>query len=935
MKKIFCLITLLAYSTQQIHTKLISGDINAAPGTSFSVNLGFAAYDIQSENSSARWWLATNDATITTAADETKKFGLSFFNKSLAYVSPNLVMQAVPMANSQDATIYSWNGTTVATSTTPNPIYGGVFSNFIVSNHKPFFTVTQTPTIFYSVHDIQHFESPSTKPNVTDLLSYDFGAGQVIPAISGWNDTGYAAHAVGSFATSAPMATSTSKITELQRSVDNDTSNDRKASGLPYLKLLASAPVGVDTPAIKAGASQPDVMCIADAVAFGVAYNLTYVGLVVTASGTGNAVGIVLPKLKTTTVDNVTTTTLELDQIAPTSVLTVGFNTVVSAAGSNPAPSNTVAITQIAGMQTSTCLQYMIVARTDCTNQETIYALPILITGDHIGTIADFTSVTSLFGEQQPTFRARYFKDQISDATQIDPTNSAVAAQLKVGGDLPLDAGNFIKNMFVVGDCVYAVLAGEYSTTQQPGTFKSQAIFAPDGHIIAWTPWTRVLGSDKQMIYGFVDNESLVGMYIGAQTPSATPAFNCVYQTTFDATSNLSLFLQTTSTIDGKTQGLFDFNSSTPGFNGKCSMLISTGFNSVTLGQTGYQTGGIFEIKPMTSSDIIFYNSVNNQHAIVAAEIAYSGPNSWIFAGGISGLSVLTDDTAGYTWTGDLTSVASLNSDTITWKKVGNFSNIKKLIWDNGYIYILTSAGLYRILLDPAKFKAVPTASLQVETVVTSADFTTNPYMLDCIIDNGYCLIGTTNGLFVFDKSTNTKQSIALHQGLAAISKITAIASNANPNRSFKDLSNITVLNNTFGTQQARIYRLVIQDGVINLLPDTLVAQQGSTSQGVASSLIIFNNYISNYFSDGSWNIASSYYLGPNQPDDSQMDAIVLQIKSGVHSGLSSTGLIMKTLTKESPLRFINPTSNIINMVRETTSGALISAGDFLSHANV
>lgn len=919
MNKTLCMLTLLTCYVPHIYAKLIVGDPNATSGTTFSFNVGFTQFDDKSDNSPARWWIATDDPSIAGQPDETKIYGLSLIEQAASYFDPRYSITATPMTNKEDATVFSFDGTTVTANSEANPLWGGVFSRFDISNHKPIFTLSTAPNLLYSVQNIERYAQSRSKANITELLVHDFGVGEEIQAVRGYNDSIYAAYSTGSFGTGA------SSIALAQRTTQTSTTDGQT---LPCLKLLATLPIDVNTDALIGGNGQPSLASFGPSVKLDITFNTLFLGLQATSAAGGIAVGVakVITNAQEDKAAKVVTYSLTLAQLAPTAVLTAGFDTAISAQNGN-----SIRITGIAGLQTSTNVPYMIIGRDNSAGPETIYALPLT----PMGTIADFTSIKTTYGSPQPIFTNRYFDQNISDANQINPANPNIINQIRVGGasTLPIDSGQSLKKIFTVGDCVYAVIGGLYTATQLPGTYRSQAIFAPEGHIIGWTAWSRVLGSDKQMNYGFVDYKTLTGLYVAAEAPSSTPNFNSVYQTTFDATSNLTPFLNVAQGAPEGLQGLFDFNQTTPGFNSAISMLIGTAFNKITMGQTGETAAGIFGIKTMSSADVITFTgeAFNNHQAMVAAEIAHNGTNHFIFAGGSSGLSVLSDDTTGVTWTGSLTDITGLSAGQ-TWKKLGDFTFIKKLVWDDIYLYILTSDKLYRISLDETKFTANSTTPLDADVILVAKDLNANGYFLDLIMDNGFGLLGTTSGLYSLNGSTASP--VIIPQGLPAVSKIIAIAPNQNPQRSFKTLSNIYILNNTFGTQQARIHRFAIQNGAITHLPDSCIAKPGSNSEGTPSAFIIFNNYISNYFTDGSWNIAHSYFTGLSQPEGLDSTPFVQQILAIVRSGLSSSKTIMPLYVAYAPLPFIKQTTNILAMTRESTSGAVIAAGAFQAHTN-
>lgn len=916
MKKKLTFLLILANHIPFLHSKLVIGDSNAAPNNTFSFTIGFTKYQDKTETSFARFWSATNDANIANMPDDTKKYGLSFTNQAASYVDPSFEIKATPMTNDEDAIIFELDDNKVISPTEPNPIWGAAFSLFDVVQ-KPIFVLQNQLNNLYSVYNIERYEAPATGENTTQLLRYNFGAGQEIKALKGFINGIYAAYSQGNFG-STP-----SNIALLERSQLQDVNNPNMGS--PYLKLIGSAPVTVDTLALIGGPGKTSLSSLGTSIGIDVVASriFFYTQAQAAVSGIAFPIAQILVAQSSQGV-----TSLLFSPIVPENV--VNQNTVISATNSA-----SIRITAAKSMLTSTDLQYMIVAQDAGTGPQTIYALPLVTKGLYSGMIADFSSITTKFGTLKPTFVERYFTNVLSDPSQIDPTNTAIQNQLRVGGSstLPINSGD-IKQVYVVGDSVYAVIGQEYDAHNAPGTYRSQALFSSQGYIIGWTPWARVLGSEQQMNYSFVDNKYLTGTYVAATTSSATPEFKSMYQTTFNTTSNLSEFLTAAQGSVGGIQGLFNFNQYTSGFNNSISMLISTAFNKVALAQTGYLDSGVFKImQNPTVLGFSFNEKTKNQGPLIAAEIAHdSNNNHYIFVGGVNGVSILTNDSTGISWNGNLSSINDLNSDQITWKKLGDFSFVKKLIWDTDYIYILTSNGLFRILLDPNKFTLNPTEKLNVELVLKGTDVGTTTYFLDAIIDNGYCLLGTTSGLYRFNNNNLLK--ITIPGGLPAVSQITAICPNNNPAHSFKDMSNLIILNSTFGTQQSKIYRFAIENEIITMLPDTLVATPANLFQGIPSAFITFDNFISSYFTDGSWNTAQSYYVGPNQPENSVATPFVMQIQSSIHSGQSSSQVIMPMLTNMAPFPFLRLTSNILNMTRETTSGELIVAGDFEAYTN-
>ncbi|MFA5998480.1 MAG: hypothetical protein WC747_00465 [Candidatus Babeliales bacterium] len=921
MNKIFHILVLTSVYCAHLHAPLAIGDSSATTGETFSFDIGFASFDAGSDTSFPRLWTASNDLAMSTKADSVKQYGLSFINQLSSYVAPNVRPVAIPMANSENAITYAWNGTSAMIGSVANPIWGGIFSFFDVSIQKPVFTVTSDPTKIYAVENLVHYAvTDDNHKNVTELLVHDFGTGDEVKTLLASGNEIYAAHAVGAFGADA-----TSKITLLARSKFTS-----EQGVIPYLKLIADTEITTTTPALSGGLAPLLELC--PSVTISNLFGQVYVGVDATASLGSVAAGITIAQLNSVNPDGSGGFLFQFKQIAPTSVLNPGFDTVISANSCNE-----IRIKNITGMKTSTGLDYLIVARDNGAAPQTIYAVPIVSTGSDTGKIADFTSVKNYFNTKPAIFSSRQFTTVISDAAQIDPVG-AYSAQLSVGaGALPLDAPNSIQSLYAVGDSVYAVIGDAYTATQSPGTWHSQAIFDQDGHITSWSPWARVLGSDEQMNYSVVDRKTISGFYVAHVTTN----FRAVQQTTFVTDSNLAPFLTVAQGAPGGIQGLFNFPQSTSGFNNAVSLLLATGYGKVTIGQTGALNAGIFESLAMTSADVISFegSDLNDHRALIASDIAHNGANHWIFVGGINGVSVLAEDItslggpSGCSWIGNLPNVAALNTGQ-TWKTVGEFTSVKKLVWDQTYIYILTSTELYRIALNPNKFLTTPTVALGEQLVASSSDISSGSYFLDIIIDNGFAVIGTTNGLFTVNVGSKQTTQIKIPNGLPAVTKLIAVSPSLQPQRTFKTLSNLIVLSNSFGTQQARLNRFVIENSVLTPFDDFLSVQSNGT--GAPSSFIKFDNYMSSYFTNGSWNLASSYFLGLTQPlQGVHTTPLVQQIFAGVRAGLSSSQIIMTKLSAYAPLPFAFGTDNLGGFVQESVTGSLILFGNFAAHANV
>ena len=351
MKKLFYITAFSVMTVSNFHAILVTGDPSAAAGETFSFDLGFAAFDVGAEYSSPRLWLANNDATMGAKADTVKPYGLSFALQHAAYVAPDTEIQATPMANEENATIFTYDGTVASMTGAANPIWGGTFHLFEVPLQKPIFVMLASKNKIYATIDIQHYENPTgNQQNITQLMEHDFGVGEETHALAGYGtDVIFAAHAAGAF------GATTSKITELYKSsyvvsaITDAAGNTTSEITIPYLKTVADTEISTSTNALKGGAAGNNLAALGSSVALAFTLNNLFIGVDVTANALAGSCGTAL----TFAVLNSTSNGFIFKEIAPASILTTGIDTAISTAANARAR-----ITNIAGMLTTTALQY-------------------------------------------------------------------------------------------------------------------------------------------------------------------------------------------------------------------------------------------------------------------------------------------------------------------------------------------------------------------------------------------------------------------------------------------------------------------------------------------------------------------------------------------------------------------------------------------------
>jgi len=440
-----------------------------------------------------------------------------------------------------------------------------------------------------------------------------------------------------------------------------------------------------------------------------------------------------------------------------------------------------VSLHKVRTMLTSTALNYVIVLGGNGNSEDTkrsVFALPLVndTSNQSIhGTLAKKDAIPEdTYGKGAPyRFLGRGFKDPAINSSDAF-INTDVASQVG-SGMLPFGD---IQDMFVMEDAVFvSVLEAEGGFS--PGIFYSRAIFDQYGRIISWTNWQRASGSVNDPIFGSsLERASANFLYLTGADPTDLSSIKTVKRTEWGGGNENGLLPLNKSLEDffpaerGGFTGLFDVPLGATGLN-NISLLLATGCQTVALAQTSTSNGGIqpiigdiFETNKIEFSDGIIDQdlpgSVDPRLVVVsggdlssigfirAAEIAATGSGAWLFVGGDGGLAVLRRESDGIGWDnppGLGSGFDELKENTL-FKRIGDYTNVCKLIYDNDYLYVLTDKNLDRIDLENSNFI---TGDLVVTTVAHSQSITgmnRNTPLLDVIVSDKFALLATGAGLF-------------------------------------------------------------------------------------------------------------------------------------------------------------------------------------------
>ncbi len=608
-----------------------------------------------------------------------------------------------------------------------------------------------------------------------------------------------------------------------------------------------------------------------------------------------------------------------------------------------------VSIYKIRTMYTSTKLNYLIVAGGNgpiTAVGNSIYALPIVNGKNNEearGTLAKYDQIPKDEYIKE-YFTGRSFTQPATNSNDLLNSNDDAA---NVGnGPLPLNSNQLISDMFVLGDTVFVSIANDYENSSQPGIFSSQAIFDNKGAIKSWTNWSRIIGTDSKIFgicfdyftsqFWYVCENSLKRTEWG-KGENKSKGNGLLGGTISDKNVGLvNILNEKFPKSIGGIQNLFDFNKNTCGFN-NFSIMIAVGLKQIMLIETGRLQDGFFKpnkgnflhgaalsIKgdyPIVNSETRIVNMMggilNELHSIISSEIVSDKFNDkhWIAVAGVGGLAILMDSN-GNGWNGNISAFTDIPRG-LAFKKIGDFSFVKKIKSDGKFLYVLTDKKLDRIEISNENFK---NANLKIETI---ADFKAlglkkDSSFSDFNVSDKLALLATSDGLFRIGNGRDVRIGksnelnwtlISVPESIGPVYKLLFVTKNNNES-DFAFKSQLYVLSGFKGLQQSRVNRFIvdligeINDNTILPLPDFHIKDFPGYLFDFAGFRDNFSNQISLNF-----NISSSKSFARMAP--------------GIKSGSKSVATMLFNLPNLNEATRINP------IVINSASGSLLLSGNF------
>ena len=589
-------------------------------------------------------------------------------------------------------------------------------------------------------------------------------------------------------------------------------------------------------------------------------------------------------------------------------------NKIVGALGSQ----QQVSIHKILTMKTSTGLDYLIInggnGEPD-SNKNHVYALPITNHKDRPdlrGRLANVAKKVDM-GTILPNYHYVGVRGFTDLATLPEEVYTSDHAQARVGGG-PLLAGN-IRTIKVIEDSVFASVE-DPADGQLPGLHQSQALFDEQGMIRGWTQWQRVCAITDHVLDVNFSNPASSLVWICKNSDDQQTIKHINWQTSQEK-SPFAREITSVFQSENGIGGIFDFQPHAHALAKNC-LLVAVGGEKIAITQSGTLSGGMLMADDLNAKKIIEgATSLAENCAILncpelrpikSAQLIGSHNQCWLAIGGMQGVAIACKND-GSGWPRE--SAPELAD--FSFRKIGNYRSVQKLVADKEYLYVLTDNRLERINIARSNFA---TNQLETSIIAESAAFSKARFF-DCLVSEKVGLLATSAGLYRIAngkdvanvQDTNDAQwtPINLPESVLPIVKLQPYSATHCP----QDISRacggmVHVIGSYRGKNKTHLHRLSIasteheqiNDATVQLIPELI-------SWGEKSTFATFHPFKENFISDG------AFYFSSPGPDGK---------KAALVCGLKKNEI--------APLQ-LSEADRIMSITQNSATGSWLIAGTF------
>lgn len=474
------------------------------------------------------------------------------------------------------------------------------------------------------------------------------------------------------------------------------------------------------------------------------------------------------------------------------------------------------AIASMIPFNTSTgALDYLLVKKSN--NQHVIHCLPvcnqrIIAQREHFesqGMMAQMSAAPQdVFLAPRNSFLGRQFTKPFSASADMP-----IVSSCDIGGGY-LYAGP-IGQIMVAGDVIFAVVT-EPLPGFSGGIFQSQALYDKEGRISGWTLWQKTVERDG-IDFALVNNPKtslvLFNQDVDGEKGTRTVQVNKWPEKATDEIAQLVKVAQK-EFVDCE-QGIkkvIDFSVLTPGVCGKNLTLLMS------------DTKLILAQMPEFDTVTFEQDSFGKIGIPTCVQIGISDDQGWLFIGGTAGVAKMVNaEGNGWQMPQGLSDVKELQG--MHAEPIGNYSMVRKLLFDQGFLYVLTDTCLDRIDLRTNQ-------SVQLATTTQLCD---QRYALfyDVIISDKCALLATSAGLYRVgngksilrdDSSTLDWMPVDVPEATDLSLFLLPVSKSGNLHDWAKGAGQIYIITGTYTKKGAHIHRFAVQDVVDHEITDDTIS---------------------------------------------------------------------------------------------------------------
>lgn len=414
------------------------------------------------------------------------------------------------------------------------------------------------------------------------------------------------------------------------------------------------------------------------------------------------------------------------------------------------------------------------------------------------GTLADVSkNPLSAFESRRMKFLGRHFS---SIATCPDHLYTRQTSAAWVGAG-PLVAGA-VGAVLVQGDVIYALVNDPYEG-YEAGLYESRALFAANGAIAGWSIWQKTVGV-AGLDFMVPDSKRAQFLAFSADCDSENGTRTAAVNTWPEkGTSNIGALINAAYTEFSEQQDtikkVFDFSVIHPGLH-QMNLTVLMSNSKMMIAQFP-------EFKTILFDEL----SISPIGTPTCAQIGINDQNGWIFIGGTRGLGYVCDENGnGWRMPEGLTDIAPLQQMKV--KKLGDYTMVRKLIFDAGCLYVLTDESFDRIDLQNG-FRATRLATIKKLINQRYSIF------YDAIVSDSCALITTSAGMFRVGNncSIQTDDEHTLNWTLVNVPDATdsplfliPTSVSGNANDWARGVGQVYIITGSYTKQGARVHRYAV-----------------------------------------------------------------------------------------------------------------------------